>query len=87
LKIKLHTPLDRILGPVKEVPLTQPLSVADLLACLKEKEPDFAPFAGFGPKDVHPYGLLVWRGNKLLTLADTLDPTDEVEMILMAAGG
>jgi hypothetical protein len=54
---------------------------------LREQNPDFEPYAGFGPKDKHAYGLLVWRGRKLLTLDDILAPTDEVEMIVMVAGG
>jgi hypothetical protein len=87
LKIKMYSPLDRIVGPVKEVSLAHPISVADLLRSLAKESPVLAPYAGFGPKDVQPYGLLIWRDGKLLTLADILNPTDELEMIPMIAGG
>lgn len=87
MKIKLYTPLDRIFGPVKEIRVEQPVSVADLLRSLTEEAPEFAPYAGFGPKDVQPYALMVWRNGKPVRLSDILNPTDELEMILMAAGG
>lgn len=87
MKIKLHAPLDRILGPVKEIVIDHPVSVAGLLSSLTEEAPDLAPYAGFGPKDVQPYALLVWRDGKMLTLQDILNPTDDLELILMIAGG
>jgi hypothetical protein len=87
MKIKMHPPLDRIMGPVKEVPGEHPLSLADLLRSLGEEAPGFGPYAGFGPKDVQPYGLLVWRDGKMLNLVDILNPTDELEFIVMIAGG
>jgi hypothetical protein len=87
LKIKLFSPLDRILGPMKELHFTDSVSVAEVLRSLIEETPDFAPYAGFGPKDVHPYALLVWRDGKVLKLSDALYPTDEVEMLLMVPGG
>jgi hypothetical protein len=87
LKIRFLPPLNRILGPVRELDFSNPVSVAHVLRLLREQNPDFAPYAGFGPKDKHAYGLLVWRGRKLLTLDDILTPTDEVEMIVMVAGG
>ena len=34
MKIKLHTPLDRILAPVKEILIEHPVSVEDLLRSL-----------------------------------------------------
>jgi len=30
---------------------------------------------------------LVWRGGKMLTLSDIVNPMDELEMIPMVAGG
>jgi hypothetical protein len=87
LKIKIHPPLDQIVGRVKEISLAHAVSLADLLRSLAEETPALAPYSGFGPKDVQPYGLLTWRDGKLLTLADTLNPTDELEMIPMIAGG
>ncbi len=83
----MHSPLDQIVGRVKEVPLTHPISLADLLRCLAKETPALAPLVGFGPKDVQPYGLLIWRDGKLLTLVDVLNPTDDLEMIPMVAGG
>jgi hypothetical protein len=87
MKIKLHTPLDQIMGPVRELAMEHPVSLADLLHSLTEATPGLAPYAGFGPTDVQPYGLLVWRDGKMLTLADILNPTDELEFIVMIAGG
>jgi hypothetical protein len=87
LKIKMWAPLDRIMGQLKNVTVQDPLAVADLLHLLASESPDFLPYAGFGPKDVQPYALLVWRGGKLLTLTDIVNPTDELEMIPMVAGG
>jgi hypothetical protein len=87
LKIKMHPPLDRILGPVKEVSLPGSISLAELLRQLTAEAPGLAPYSKFGPKDVQPLAVLVWRQGKLLTLADTLNPADELEMIPMIAGG
>ena len=87
MKIKMRAPFDRIMGPVKEVSLQHPVSLAELLRALGKESPGFMPYAGFGPKDVQPYGLSVWRDGELLTLKDILDPTDELEMIPMIAGG
>ncbi len=87
LKIKFSPPLNRILGPVRELDFSHPVSVAKVLQLLREQTPAFAPYAGFGPKDKQAYGLLVWREGNLLTLDDILAPTDEVEMIVMVAGG
>ncbi len=87
MKIETRAPLDRILGPLKEVDLPHPFTLGDLLRLLSEEAPELKPYAGFGPNDVQPYGLLVWRGGKLLTLADIVNPMDELEMIPMVAGG
>jgi hypothetical protein len=87
LKIKMYPPLDQIVGRVKEVSLAHPISLADLLRSLTDEMPVLSPYAGFGPKDVQPYGLLIWRDGRLLTLAEILNPTDELEMIPMIAGG
>ncbi len=87
MKIKMRAPLDRILGPIKEINLSCPSALGDLLRFLAEETPDLKPYAGFGPKDVQPYGLLVWRNGKMLTLSDIVNPEDELEMIPMVAGG
>ncbi|NWF54342.1 MAG: MoaD/ThiS family protein [Syntrophaceae bacterium] len=87
MKVKVRTPLDKIMGSLKEVPLHHPAMLADLLRMLMEEAPELKPYAGFRPGDVQPYGLLVWRGAKLLTLTDMVHPTDELEMIPMVAGG
>jgi len=83
----MHSPLDRIVGPVKEIFLPEPVSLADLLRFLTEETPDLAPYSKFGPTDVQPLAVFVWREGKLLTLTDKLNPADELEMIPMIAGG
>jgi hypothetical protein len=87
LKIKMCAPLDRMLGPFKEMNLPHPSTLGDLLRLLVKETPALKPYAGFGPKDVQPYGLLVWRNGKLLTLSDMVNSVDELEMIPMVAGG
>jgi hypothetical protein len=87
LKVRLYPPLDRMVGPSREMHFDRPVSVAEVLRLLTDEVPDFARYAGFGPGDVQPYGLLVWRNNKVLKLSDALQPNDEVEMRLMVAGG
>ena len=87
MKIKFSAPLNRIFGPIKVLDFSHPASVADVLRLLLEQEPDFAPYAGFSSGDKHPWGLLVWREKNLLTLSDMVTPEDEVEMIVMVAGG
>ena len=87
LKIKMHPPLDRISGPVKEIPLSEPISLAELLRNFTKEAPGLAPYSKFGPKDVQPLAVLVWRQGKLLTLADKINSADELEMIPMIAGG
>lgn len=64
-----------------------PVSVAEVLRSLREQTPALGPYAGFGPKDKHVYGFLVWCERKLIRLDDILAPTDEWEMITMVAGG
>ena len=83
----MRAPLNRMLGPFREVNLPHASTLGDLLRFLVEETPELKAYAGFGPKDVQPYGLLVWRGGKLLTLSDIVNPTDELEMIPMVAGG
>jgi len=87
VKIETRPPLDRILGRFKELEVLHPRTLGDLLRSLMEENPELKPYAGFGPKDVQPYGLLVWRGGKLLTLSDMVNPMDKLEMIPMVAGG
>jgi sulfur carrier protein ThiS len=87
LKIKARAPLDRILGPFKEINLSHPATLADLLRFLVEETPELKPYAGFRSGDVQPYGLLVWRDGKMLTLSDIVNPVDELEIIPMVAGG
>lgn len=87
MKIKWFPPLDRLFGLVSEVFLDHPVPVGQVLSQLKDEEPDFAPFARFSPGDRQPHGLMVWRQGLVLTLADLVEPEDEVEMIIMVAGG
>ena len=87
MKVKFRAPLDRMLGSGREVSLRDPATLANLLQILAEETPELKPYAGFSPGDVQPYGLLVWRGGKLLTLSDVVNPMDELEIIPMVAGG
>ena len=87
MTIKTRAPLDRILGPFKEVNIPKPTTLGELLRILMEEIPEMKPYAGFGPKDVQPYGLLVWRGGRVLTLSDIVNPMDNLEWIPMVAGG
>jgi hypothetical protein len=87
LKIKFYAPLDKIFDPVRELDVAVPVSVGETLRILGDETPGFTPFSGFGPDDTHPHGLLVWRKGELLTLKDLIGPGDEVEMIVMVAGG
>ncbi len=87
MRVRFHPPLDRIFGPTKDWPIDRPTAVASFLRSLVAEEPALAPYAGFGPRDVQPYALLIWREGRVLTLQDILDPTDELEMMPMIAGG
>lgn len=87
MKIRFSPTLDKVMDPIRELDFCHSVSVAEVLRILGEQTPDFAPYAGFSSSDKHPYGLLVWRNGKLLTLNDILAPDDEVEMIAMVAGG
>ena len=87
MKIKWFNPLDRFFGPRSEVNPTVPMTVGQLLTHLAEKQPKFTPFARFSPGDKQPHGLMVWRGGQILSLTDVLNPEDELEMIIMVAGG
>ncbi len=85
--IKWFPPLDKLFGRVSELALDGPTELREVLIGLRNEKPEFAPYANFGPEDVQPYGLLVWRGGQVLTLRDVVNPDDEVEMIVMIAGG
>ena len=80
-------PLDRVGGPVTEIELGGPTPLTRVLGDLAREVPGFAPYARFGEKDHQPQGLLVLRRGHVLTLADELAPGDEVEMLIMVAGG
>ncbi len=86
-RIKWYPPLDRFFGGFSEVALEAPTVVADLLIRLREEEPRLAPFARFGPDDRLAWGLLVLRGDETLTLADRIEPGDELEILVMVEGG
>lgn len=85
--IKWFPPLDRIFGPQTEYEAARPLALRTVLIDLRETEPDFLPYANFGPEDRQPYGLMVWRSGQVLGLDDPVGPDDELEMIIMIAGG
>jgi len=73
--------------PVRKLGASCPISLAEALRMLCDQTPAFKPYAGFDIGDKQPYGLLVWRDKKLLTLEDMLMPEDDLEMIVMVAGG
>lgn len=85
--IKWFVPLDRLFGPVTRLELPGPIRVADLLARLVAEKPEFRPYGHFDPGDKQPHGLIVWRKGQALSLDETLSPDDELEMIIMVAGG
>ena len=87
MKLKWFNPLDRLFGPLSEINTTEPITVGQLLTRLAEKQPNFAPFARFSPGDKQPHGLMVWRSGQALSLSDELNSEDELEMIIMVAGG
>jgi hypothetical protein len=87
LKIAWFSPLDRLFGSTSERVLTGPRSVGQLLQELMSEKPAFAPFARFSPGDRQPHGLMVWRRGQVLTLADQLQAEDELEMVILVAGG
>lgn len=87
MRLKWLPPLDRIFGPESNISPASQIRLADLLLELIGQEPEFEPFGGFGQGDTQPYGLLVWRQGQVLNLKDTLQPEDELEMIVMVSGG
>ncbi len=87
MNIRFSPPLDSIMGSMRHLAVTHPVSVAEALRMLQDQTPALRPYAGFGDGDKQPYGLLVWRGRELLDLKDILTPEDELEMIAMVAGG
>ncbi len=87
MKIKWLSPLDQFFGPVSEFPLQGTATVAQVLTALQAQQPALSPYARFKPGEHQPYGLMVWRRGKILTLSDELESDDEVEMIVMVAGG
>lgn len=87
LGITWTPPLDKIFGPKTDYPIDGEQPLAAVLIDLRESQPAFEPFARFGPNDPHPYGLLVWRNRKLLTLRDSVRSGDELEVVVMVAGG
>ena len=87
MRVRLHSPLDKILAPVRELDVPGPVPLSTVLQMLQEEAPGFACYGGFTPGSEQPYGLLAWRNQELLFLNDMLDPEDEVEMIPMVAGG
>lgn len=87
MKITWFPPLDRFYGPVSQVELDRPVPLREILINLTAEKKELAPFARFSPEDRQPHGLMVWRAGKVLGLDDLLDPGDEVEMMIMVAGG
>ena len=87
LKITWTPPLDKFFSKTTDYPIDGEQTLATVLIDLRESTPAFEPFARFGPNDPHPYGLLIWRNRKLLTLKDLVRSGDELEVVVMVAGG
>ena len=87
LKIRWFPPLDRFFGPVSQVELDEPVPLREILIRLTAEQEELAPFTRFSPEDRQPHGLMVWRAGKVLGLDDLLLAGDEVEMMIMVAGG
>ena len=87
LRIKWYPPLDRFFGRFSEIDLDEPLTAGDLLVRFREQEPRLAPYARFGPGDRLAWGLMILRGNETLKLNDSIEPGDELEILVMVEGG
>ncbi len=87
MKVKWFPPFDQYFGGISEISLSEPVSLRVLLSQLQEKEPAMEPYARFSDEDKQPHGLMVWRQGQVLALDDMLRPEDEIEVIIMVAGG
>ncbi len=87
MQVKWFPPFDKYFGKVSEIHLDRPISLREMLSRLPEEEPAMEPYARFSPEDKQAHGLMVWRKGRVLALDDTLRPEDELEVIIMVAGG
>ena len=85
--VKWFPPLDRLLGPVSRIELDGPISVAALLARFCEEEPRLGRYAHVQPGDSDAWHLLVVRGSEVLTLGDSIEPGDRVDIMVPVEGG
>ena len=87
MKVKWYPPFDQYFGGVSDILLSKPISLREMLSKLQEEEPAMKPYARFGIEDKQPHGLMAWRKGEVLSLDDMLQPEDEIEIIIMVAGG
>ncbi len=87
MNVKWYPPFDQYFGKKSEVPLDGPVSLKSILIQIREKEEAMEPYVRFSPEDRQPHGLMVWRRGEVLGLDDMVQPEDELEMIIMVAGG
>ena len=87
MQVKWFPPFDQYFGKVSEIRLDGPVLLREMLLRLSQDEPAMEPYAKFGDEDRQAHGLMVWRKGQVLALDDTLQPDDELEIIIMVAGG
>jgi len=79
--------LDRLIGPVSEVELTEPITVGALLARLRDREPRLERFVWVNPAGAQVWGLMVLKNDRILKPTDCIAPGDQLEVMVMAEGG
>ena len=87
MKVEWYPPFDQYFGKKSEIPLTERISLREMLIRIREEESFMEPYARFSDEDRQPHGLMVWRKGEVLALDDMLQPDDELEIIIMVAGG
>lgn len=87
MTLRWYPPLDGLLGTVTELPLDRPTPVARVLADICDREPALRRYARHTERDTRPQGLLLWRRGQILGLGDVLEPSDEVEVLVLVTGG
>jgi hypothetical protein len=87
MRVKWFPPFDRYFGKISEIDLDRPILLREMLLKLRREEPAMGPYAKFQDGDRQAHGLMVWRKGQVLALDDTLHQDDELEVIIMVAGG
>jgi sulfur carrier protein ThiS len=86
-RITWYPPLDAVRGRNSRIEHDSPITVAELLTRLGAEEPRFGKFLAFGPRDTRARNVMVVKGEKVLYLADTVEPGDDLEILAMMDGG